>query len=97
MRNEKSVKRSPKSVKRKQVKRNDINLSSTKSPRCNIRVKQQLKVTEQQCHLVSTNQNESNIVSKLINAFERNPESMNCFKPKDDRIIESDRKCIKEG
>ena len=90
LRNEKSVKQSPKSVKRKMVKRNDIKLLSPKSPRCNIRVKQQLKSSEKQHHLMSTKRNDSNIVSKLINTFKQNPESMNSFKPYNDKIIESD-------
>ena len=84
-------------MKRKKVKRKDIKLLSPKSPRCNIRFKQNIKVTEQQRHQVSTNRNEYTIVSKIINTFERNPESINCFKQNDDKTIESDRKCIKEG
>ena len=63
----------------------------------NIRSKQKPKVNEKQRHLVSTNKDEPNVVSKFINAFERKPESMNCFESNNEILKKSDTKCIKEG
>lgn len=94
---EKSVKRTPKSVKLKKVKRKDVKLLSPKSPILNISNKRQKKVTEKQRHLVSTIKDEPSVVSKLINIFERKPQSMNCLESNSELLKKSDTNCIKEG
>ena len=71
--------------------RKEIRLKSPKS--------QKILTTSsaQKRHLVSTDQVEQSVVSKLINVFERNKDPLDCFNVTDIKKTVSDQKCIKEG
>ena len=92
-----SVKLSPKDVNNKTVLRREIKQKSPKSPRSNACNKNEIICSEKQRHLVSAKVNDSNVVSKLIDSFEQNLESVNCLTYKNDKNIEFDQKCIKKG
>ena len=97
LRNVKSVKLSPKSVKRKTVTRGEVKLKSPKSPRCKIKFKKAVASVKQQRHLVTPKKDEQSVVSKLIATFEHNQDSMNCFTVKHDIRTEIDHTNIKKG
>ena len=97
LRKVKSVKSSPKSVKRGTVLRKEIRIKSPKSPKCIIRHSIQTTSRVHQRHLESVNQVEPGVVSKLINVFEQNRDGLNCFNVKDTKKTVSDQNCIREG
>ena len=97
LRKSKSIKSSPKSIKRKKVLRSEIKVRSPKSPKCIVRQKNQVKRSDKQRHLVSAVQNKQSVVSKLVNIFERNKEPLDCFDIHDKDKTSSTGKCVGES